>query len=174
MRRVLLLLLLVACGDPGTLPESEGPLTVDQREAADLPIEGRLLEPLATDASGRRAVAVVEADAFGSRLVALERGDAGWQARALVDRGTPSRAAIAPDGTEVIFVWGGQGMAGLWRVPFDGGEPERLTNGGPFPKEARGGPPPGFVPLPLDPPDFDGTTARWVSEDGEHALEVGR
>lgn len=141
-------------------------------EEGRVQVGGRLLGSPAIAEDGTRAVVAVQGDAFESTLVALERDGLGWRSRVLVSGGTPERPAIDAAGERVVFVWGGRGIAGLWWVAFEGGDPVPLTNHR-LRREKRPGPPRGFVPLPLhEPPWFDGDTVRWLSEQGEHVVRV--
>lgn len=102
--------------------------------------------------------------------------------RVLVDHG--DRPALSPDGEQVAFVSGRSGIASLWLVPFDGGEPIQLTNRGltspavspahlDGPVHPPGQPPAGFVPPPHSgPPRFDGDRLVWDAPDGPQEVAL--
>ena len=65
-----------------------------------------------------------------------ETGDLEWTVEAIVDTVSVSNVTISPDGSSVVFSrsrWRppdappGSAYSNLWRVVFDGGEPERIT-----------------------------------------------
>ncbi len=94
--------------------------------------------------------------------------------RRLVSDGSPDRVAITADGRWVAYVSGQTGIASVWVVPFDGGEPVQLTNVGleALPR-TPGAPPEGFIPPPHEGPlVIDGEWITWSSPEGEHAVRL--
>lgn len=128
------------------------------------------------DARGERVVyAERRPGEHSTVLLARERAQ-GWEkARVLVQGGgNPDRVSLAADGARVAFVSGKSGLASLWAVPFVGGAPVQLTNGG-VEKQPRapGLPPFGFVPPPhREPPRWEGKVLRWTSPAGEHEVAL--
>ncbi|MCB9687201.1 MAG: hypothetical protein H6735_19330 [Alphaproteobacteria bacterium] len=124
-----------------------------------------------TSASGRSVVAGWEEEALGSRLLAVERDGTSWT---LVDASwNADRPALSADGTRVAFVSGRTGLASVWIVPFEGGEPRQLTNVGLRRVKGSTGAPEGFVPPPIDDGmHFEGEVLTWTAPDGVHRVEA--
>jgi hypothetical protein len=148
--------------------KNDGRLELRARDATiDLAAEALEL-PAISKAGDRIAFAYRRSQAFGSAVAVVAYEDGGWHGpRVLVDEGTPDRAAISPDGGRVAYVAGADGVAAIWLVAFDGGEPVQLTNVGV--RKDGPGEPAGFVPVPdREPPRFTGDRLVWESAEGEH------
>ena len=186
-------LLLVACapepprpadveGDPswdGQWRAAHDALIVqDMGEVTLLRSGQRLL--LATEAVGAPALS-----ADGSRLALAHTGSAtglsvidaftigadGVDQRVLVDSGSPDRVAIDPAGEQVVYVDGTTGLASVWAVPFEGGQPVQLTNVGL--SATPGHAPERFVPPPYEGPlRVEGQMVRWTAPDGAHEVAL--
>ena len=142
--------------------------------------------PPAVSADGDRVAYArqVGQAALSSIAVIDGRGvDGSWsEPRTLV--GHADRPALSPDGGQVAFVSGSSGIASVWLVPFEGGEPVQLTNrdlrspavspdalDGPV--HPPGQPPAGFVPPPhTGPPRFEGDRLVWDAPDGAHGVDL--
>ena len=115
----------------------------------------------------RRRVATLAGSPGATRVEVRERTDDGsWGAPRVLEReGAPDRLALSGDGRWVAWFSGRSGIASLWAVPFEGGDPVQLTNVGL--RSGTGGPPPGFVAPPVsDPPRFEGDVVTWKGPEG--------
>lgn len=152
----------------------EGSLQVVNGElhVGGIVLGGAPVGDVAISADGRRLVwAERPTGDVTTRLLRAEWSGT-WTVSVLFD-GSATRPALHPDGRTVAFVWNAERIAGLWVIPFEGGTPTQLTNHSLVWR--KGAAPEGFLPLPVkDPAWFDGSTLRWVSEHGEHAVEVPR
>ncbi|MCA9494232.1 MAG: hypothetical protein KC621_30100 [Myxococcales bacterium] len=163
--------LLLACapevGDPPVTPP-ELPSRVSA-EAVDTAPER--ISVTRTSATGRSVVAGWEPEALGSRLLAVE---ADGRSRTLVDASwNADRPALSEDGALVAFVSGRSGIASVWVVPFEGGEPRQLTNVGMRRVKGQPGAPEGFVPPPVDDSlRFDGDALVWSGPERAHRVEL--
>lgn len=169
----------------GALWLADGALTFDD-------VDGSW--PVATDVVGLPSIAPA-----GDRVAyARQAGDVALSSIEVMDARAPSglwlaprvlvdhadRPAISPDGEQVAFVSGRSGIASLWLVAFDGGDPIQLTNrdlASPAvspsaldgPAHPPGQPPPGFVPPPhTAPPRFEGDRLVWDAPDGPHEVAL--
>lgn len=130
-------------------------------------------QPVASDVHGLVAYAgdtlafarVVEPP-VGTELVVIR---AGKERRLLGPAEQPDRVALSPDGRHIAYVSGHTGLASVWVLDLNGGEPVQLTNVGL--RVAKGGRPDGFVPPPhLLPPVFDGDRLTWDSPEGPQSV----
>lgn len=160
------------------LPSPEGSWNVD---GESIRLEGRVLSIGDTEVA-REVIGLPSVSADGTRIAfshglegnhgtalsVVEKGADGWSApRILVAEGTPDRVAISPDGSKIAYVAPAYGIASIWIIPFEGGNPLQLTNVG----VRRDGPgrPDGFVPPPhRGPLRFDGDRLVWESPEGTH------
>ncbi|HET7036958.1 MAG TPA: S9 family peptidase [Thermomicrobiaceae bacterium] len=77
-----------------------------------------------------RWIAVVRSNAAGGSDIWLVATDGSGDERRLVGDAWESRSpSFSPNGRTVAFISGEAGSLDVWTVPFDGGEPRRLTAG---------------------------------------------
>lgn len=98
---------------------------------------------------------------------------AGAVRRVLVDDGgMPDRPALSEDGTRLAYVSAVTGLASIWVVDVDGGNPRQLTNVG-IERDKTRGAPAGWVPPPMDRSlRWEGDALTWTAPDGPRRLET--
>jgi hypothetical protein len=143
-------------------------------------VRGALADEPAASADGRVVALSVTVGVYESLLTWSARSayaahEENWQLHAWIQGDhTLTRLGIDAAGERLAFVWPGPkgGVSAVYLLDLgdpDAG-PQRLTNLSP---RAPGQPPADFVPLPLrGSPFFEGSTVRWIAEDGAHAVDL--
>ena len=137
-------------------------------------VRGALADEPAASADGRVVALSVTSGVHESLLTLSLRQDH-WQLHAWIQGDhTLTRLGMDAAGERLAFVWPGPkgGVAGVYLLDLGDTDaaPQRLTNRSP---RVPGQPPADFVPLPLRrAPFFEGSTVRWIAEDGPHAVEL--
>ena len=156
------------------LEQREGAVVLVQDGEVVQTVRGALADEPAASADGRVVALSVTAGVHESLLTLSLRQDQ-WQLHAWTQGDhTITRLGIDAAGERLAFVWPGPkgGVSAVYLLDLgdpDAG-PQRLTNRNP---RVPGQPPADFVPLPLrGPPYFEGSTVRWIAEDGAHVVEL--
>jgi len=97
---------------------------------------------------------------------ALSCGEGRWgEPRRLVPGpGSPDRPALSADGEQLVYVSAAGGVAALFLLAFEGGQPRQLTNRDLQPAE------PGQAPAGFIPPPHQGPARFEVAADGNPVL----
>lgn len=162
------------------LEQREGAVVLIQDGEVVQTVRGALADEPAVSADGRVVALSVTSGVHESLLTLSARSahaahEENWQLHAW-SRGdhTVTRLGIDAAGERLAFVWPGPkgGVSAVYLLDLSDRDasPQRLTNLSP---RVPGQPPGDFVPLPLrGAPFFEGSTVRWIAEDGAHAVEL--